>query len=80
MTSKEYEKLTEEQKALNGLANFIIVHGNNNDYDASAIEWHGILKKSIIELEDLRESNKEMRKLLDEVYAKMPHTNDCKRG
>ena len=36
--------------------------------------------QKIIELEDLRESNKEMRKLLDEVYAKMPHTNDCKRG
>ena len=44
------------------------------------IECEAELKKSIIELEDLRESNKEMRKLLDEVYAKMPHTNDCKRG
>ena len=40
MTSKEYEKLTKEQKALNGLANFIITHGNNDYYDASAIEWH----------------------------------------
>lgn len=45
--SKEYEKLTKEQKALNGLANFIITHGNNDYYDASAIEWHDILKKSL---------------------------------
>ena len=45
--SKEYEKLTKEQKALNGLANFIIMHGNNDDYDASAIEWHDILKKTL---------------------------------
>lgn len=52
--SKEYEKLTEEQKALNGLANFIIMHGNNDDYDASAIEWHDILKQAIIELEELK--------------------------
>ena len=38
------EQITLEQRALNGLANFIIMHGNNDDYDASAIEWHGILK------------------------------------
>lgn len=69
--SKDYEKLTLEQRALNGLANFIIMHGNNDDYDASAIEWHGILKTAIIELEDLRESNKEMRRLLDEAYSKI---------
>lgn len=42
------------KEALNGLANFIIMHGNNDDYDASAIEWHDILKKSIIELERLK--------------------------
>ena len=73
-------KELELSKALNGLANFIIMHGNNDDYDASAMEWHGILKTAIIELKDLRESNKEMRKLLDEAYSKMPHTNDCAKG
>jgi len=52
--SKEYEKLTEEQKALNGLANFIIMHGNNDDYDASAIEWHSILKQALTKLERLK--------------------------
>ena len=35
------------------------------------------IKKIKIELEDLIESNKEMRKLLDEAYAKLPHDNDC---
>lgn len=63
--SKDYEKLTLEQRALTGLANFIIMHGNNDDYDASAIEWHGILKTAIFELEDLRESTKECEKELE---------------
>lgn len=39
--------MTKELEALNGLANFIIMHGNNDDYDASAIEWHGIIKQAL---------------------------------
>jgi len=48
--SKKYEKLTKEQKALNGLANFIIMHGNNDDY----IEWHDTIRQALIELEELK--------------------------
>ena len=32
------------------------------------------------ELKDLRESNKEMRKLLDETYSKIPSKNNCAEG
>ncbi len=42
------------KEALNGLANFIIMHGNNDDYDASAIEWHVIIKQALNELERLK--------------------------
>ena len=38
------------------------------------------IKKIKIELEDLRESNKEMRKLLDEAYSKIPSKNNCAEG
>ena len=38
------------------------------------------IKKIKIELEDLIESNKEMRKLLDETYSKIPSKNNCAEG
>ena len=72
--------MSKELEALDGLAQFIIMNDNGTDESASAIEWHGILKTAIIELEDLRESNKEMRRLLDEAYAKLPHNNDTSKG
>ena len=49
--SKKYEKFTKEQKALNGLANFIIMKGNNDDY----IEWHNILTKALERAKKLEE-------------------------
>ena len=45
--SKEDEKLTKEQKALDGLAQFIIMNDTGTDESASAIEWHGILKQAL---------------------------------
>ncbi len=72
--------MSKELEALDGLAQFIIMNDNGTDESASAIEWHGILKQAIIELEDLRESNNEMRKLLDEFYNKFPKEIDCSEG
>ena len=37
------KNLRKNKKALNGLANFIIMKGNNDDY----IEWHNILTKAL---------------------------------
>lgn len=42
MTSKEDVK-----KALDGLAQFIIMNDNGTDESASAIEWHDILKQAL---------------------------------
>lgn len=42
------------KKALDGLAQFIIINDNGTDESASAIEWHGILKKALTELEELK--------------------------
>ena len=39
-----------------------------------------IVDKALTELEDLRESNKQMRKLLDEAYSKIPSKNNCAKG
>lgn len=49
MTSKEDIK-----KALDGLAQFIIMNDTGTDESASAIEWHGILKQALKELERLK--------------------------
>lgn len=38
------------------------------------------IRQALVELEDLRESNKEMRKLLDEAYSKIPSTDNCAKG
>jgi len=39
-----------------------------------------VIEQALTELEDLRESNKEMRKLLDEAYSKIPSKNNCAKG
>ena len=39
-----------------------------------------VIEKALIELNDLRESNNEMRKLLDEFYNKFPKEIDCSEG
>jgi outer membrane protein assembly factor BamD (BamD/ComL family) len=39
-----------------------------------------VLKEAVYELEGLKESYKEARRLLDEAYAKMPHENSCSKG
>ena len=39
-----------------------------------------IIDKALTELEELRESNKEMRKLLDEAYSKIPSKNNWAKG
>ena len=44
MTAKEDIK-----KALDGLADFIIMNDTGTDESASAIEWHNIIKQSITE-------------------------------
>ena len=44
MTPKENIK-----KALDGLAQFIIMNDTGTDESASAIEWHGILKQALKE-------------------------------
>jgi len=45
-------------KALDGLAQFIIMNDTGTDESASAIEWHGIIKKAL-------ERAKKVEELLD---------------
>jgi hypothetical protein len=39
--------MSKELEALNGLAQFIIINDIGTDESASAIEWHGIIKKAL---------------------------------
>lgn len=64
--SKELEALKE---IYNGMY-------NNVGY----IKHFETIKKALVELEDLRESNKEIRKLLDEAYSKIPSIDNCAKG
>ena len=47
--SKEMTPKEDVKKALDGLAQFIIMNDNGTDESASAIEWHNIIKQSITE-------------------------------
>jgi uncharacterized protein YktA (UPF0223 family) len=62
--------MSKELEALNGLAQFIIINDIGTDESASAIEWHGIIKKAL-------ERAKKEHELL-ELYRK--HINNlCKK-
>ena len=50
------------------------------DTGVSGSDALNIIEQALTELEDLRESNKEMRKLLDEAYSKIPSKNNCAKG
>jgi cell shape-determining protein MreC len=52
----------------------------NIQQDRYSMEALHYIKQALQELEELRRSNKELRKQLDEAYSKMPHANDCLVG
>lgn len=56
--------MSKELEALDGLANFIIVHGNI--FPDTIFIWHGILKQALTELEELKRDVKRYFELEDQ--------------
>ena len=84
--SKELEALEEikrrifvTEKELKKYGNYRVAVDNLEEYNTikQALEEKEQQDK---ELSELRRSNKEMRKQLDEAYSKMPHANNCSVG
>ena len=63
---EEAKVITHEEaiKALDGLAQFIIMNDTGTDESASAIEWHNIIKQSITEQQAKEQRAKKVEELL----------------
>ena len=69
---EEAKVITHEEaiKALDGLAQFIIMNDTGTDESASAIEWHNIIKQSITEQQAKEQRAKKVEELLG-LYQKL---------